>query len=287
MPTGRGLTFLTLIVVQILTAATYNNNLIFILAFFLFALFVVSMLQTNDNLRDVDLTYAGALGAFAGEPVTLAFQVSHRRGRDVPGLVVRLRKDALQTLEEGRTDLLAVDPAVTVRVECLSHRRGVFALGDVILESRAPHGLFRAWIVNRPPGEVVIYPRPVGDATLEPRLSAGGESEVTGQADSPEGDFGELKPYRPGESHGQIAWKHFARTGELYQKTHWGAARPHYVIPWRGDGEAELSQVSRWIERALEQGASFEIPARNLGPGAGDDFAHACWRDLARVGAKS
>lgn len=284
MPTGRGVTFLALIVVQILTAATYNNNLIFILAFFLFALFVVSMLQTHDNLRDVDLDFAGARGAFAGDPVTLAFTLSHRRGRDARGLTVRLRKAALVTRTEAHVDLPAVDPAVSASVVARAARRGVFDLGDVILETRHPHGLFRAWIVNRPPGEVVIYPKPAGAQSLVPVARAGYDGGMAGHQTSPEGDFGELRPHRAGDSYTQVAWKHFARTGDLYQKSHWGAARPHYVIPWLGEDEAALRQVSRWINDALGAGASFEIPQAQLGPDAGEDFAHRCWRTLARAG---
>ena len=55
IPSGGGAVFFLSIIVLVLTAATYNNNLIFIFAFFLSALFVITMLQTNFNLKSVRL----------------------------------------------------------------------------------------------------------------------------------------------------------------------------------------------------------------------------------------
>ena len=285
MPTVRGVTFLVVVIVMILTAATYNNNLIFILAFFLFALFVVSMLQTHDNLRGVEIEYSGAAGAFAGEEVSLRFRLAHRRRRGASDLRVRLRSKQLAMVASERADLNPTEPGALATSRVKATKRGVYPLLDVILQTDYPHGMFRAWTVSRPAGEILIYPRPRGDEVLAPSPQKGGESDSSGHSSSPDGDFGELSAYREGESYHRIAWKHFARTGQLYQKTHWGAARPHFVIPWRALSERELEQVSRWIDLARESGASFELttPDQTLGPGLGDDLAHACWRALARA----
>ena len=285
MPTARGALFLGVVVVMILTAATYNNNLVFILAFFLFALFVVSMLQTHDNLRGVRVEFSGATGTFAGEVTALNFHLSHRRRRGASDLRVRVRNKALRVVDSPRADLIPGEVGTAALARVSAPRRGVFGLGDVILQTEYPHGMFRAWTVARPAGEIIVYPPPRGSELLAPGIYRAGEAETAGQSHSPDGDFGELTAYRAGESYHRIAWKHFARTGALYQKVHWGAARPHFVIPWRAASEIELEQVSRWIDLARAGGASFELttPDVMLGPGMGDDLAHACWRELARA----
>ncbi|MBX3021289.1 MAG: DUF58 domain-containing protein [Bdellovibrionales bacterium] len=286
MPSPRGFLFLGAVVVMILTAATYGNNLIFILAFILFALFVVSMLQTHYNLKGARLEFAGADEAFEGEPQSLLFHLTQKRSRLKRGLEIRTRSKTFRTLSERREDILPEEQVKAARIEVLAWRRGVHALPEVILETYFPLGMFRAWKIFRPQGTLIVYPRPEGDVKLTSVHSEHGEEE-TGLRTTPDGDFGELKNYQVGESYHQIAWKHYARTGDLYSKVHWGAEHKHYDLKWSPgrDPEQYLRQLSRWVMNALEEDASFELetPDSKVEPGRGMEQAKACWRALAAV----
>lgn len=289
LPSGRGALFLGVVVILILTAATYNNNLIYILAFFLFAMFVVSMLQTHYLLKGVRLVYVGAEEAFEGGPQELLFHLTQSRARWKRGLEIRTRSKRFETLDNRRETIAPGEPFKPVRIQVRAWRRGVHPMPEMILESYFPLGLFRAWKVFRPVGELVVYPRPHGTVPLASRLEADpGEHEI-GMSASPDGDFGELKPYRVGESYRQIAWKHYARTGELHTKQYWGSEQNHYRLPWapppRQSCEDYLRQLSQWIRSALDEGASFELetPEGHLPPGQGEAHARLCWRALARV----
>ena len=285
VPTTWGLLFLSTVVVMILTAATYANNLIFLLAFFLFALFVISMLQTHDNLRGVEIEPQAGAEAFAGEPFDLGYTLSRADGRAASDLRVRPRSKLMRTLEDGRADLAGDGAGARAVVRAVIDRRGVYALPEVSLETRFPHHMFRAWTVLRPAGEVLIFPPKRGARELPVTGWRGGPAAALNGAVTAEGDFGELVPHRAGDAFSRIAWKHYARTRQLMRATYWGAARPHYRIDGRAGTEAELEQVSRWIEVARERNASFEVHGldRELGPGEGDDLARASWRALARA----
>ncbi|HMN68184.1 MAG TPA: DUF58 domain-containing protein [Bdellovibrionales bacterium] len=286
MPSGRGFIFLSMVVVLILTAATYNNNLIFILAFFLFAVFVVTMLQTHYNLKGVRLYFVAAGENYAGEFVPFTFRFHQARARLKRDLKIRAYAKYFSTPKPVTETVNPEEAAKTARVEVLSHKRGVFPLPTVVLETFYPLGLFRAWKVFRFEGKVTVYPKPLDAPMLEPARQESGEDEQ-GRRGSPEGDFGELKNYLPGESYHQIAWKQYARTGQLYSKVHWGAERKHYQVPWRGgrDLEAELARMAGWIKTAMNEGASFEMqtPDLTIATGAGPDHARRCLRALAAV----
>lgn len=288
MPSGRGALFLCAVVVMILVGATYNNNLIFILAFFLFALFVVSMLQTHYNLKGVRLEFIGADEGFEGGSLHLLFQITQRRARFKRNLEVRTSSRALKTVHNERENLEANESSKAVQIEVRAPRRGVHPLPVMILETYFPLGLFRAWKVFRPVGELVVYPKPEGTELLSQGQYEHGEEE-TGLRTTPDGDFGELKNYQPGESYHQIAWKHFARTGQLFTKVHWGAEHRHYDIPWRRppsqDLESYLRQLSRWVQVAVDEDATFELetPEVKIEPGRGPEQAKLCWRALAKV----
>lgn len=287
MPSGRGVVFLCGILILVLTAATYNNNLIFILGFFISAIFVVCMLQTHFNLKSVRLRFISADDAFAGEKLTLLFQVFLKRKGFRHALKIRTYGKPWETLEIGRGKLTPLEPSKPVRVAVQAWQRGVHPLPEMVIETFYPLGLFRAWKVFRPEGEMVVYPAPVGHRGLEPKSFALGEDEL-GLRTSPEGDFGELKPYREGDSYHQIAWKHYARTGNLYSKVHWGEEHKFYHIPWDPQGkdlETYLQQMSRWVQIAIDENAAFdmELPNQLVDAGSGRDQAKTCWRLLAAL----
>ncbi len=288
MPTGNGSLYLAGIVVLILTASTYNNNLIFILAFFLFAVFFVSMLQTHYNLKGVRLQYISAEESFSGDAIGINVYVEKKRARTKKGLSVRSSSKTFVTRKPARVELRASDQLTPARFEVTAWKRGLHKVPTLIIETQYPLGLFRAWKVFRPKAELIVYPQPNSDSHIQPRSYDRGEQEQ-GIHLSPEGDFGELKPYLPGESYHQIAWKHYARTGALYSKTHWGAEDRHYVIPWSapnpGQLEKYLESMSAWVKKAQDENASFEMdtPLASIQPGRGIDHARVCWRALAMV----
>lgn len=288
MPSLSGTLFLAAVMVMILTAATYNNNLIFILGFFMFSVFVVSMLQTHYNVKGVRLEFASAEEGFAGDPLTVHFYLTQKRAKFKRGLEIRTASRRIPTLRRQRHDLHPAETSRICSLDVLIRHRGIHPLPDIILETYYPLGLFRAWKVFRFDARLVVFPRPDQSRSLAPSSFESGQEDL-GLRTSPEGDFGELKEYHMGESYRQIAWKHFARTGDLYSKVHWGEEHKHYVIPWlqrgtdRRSEEAELSRISGWIKTALEENATFEMetPAMRIDPGKGIDHARRCWRELA------
>jgi uncharacterized protein (DUF58 family) len=285
MPSGRGVVYLLSIVVLILSAATYNNNLIFILAFFLASLFCVCMLQTHFNIKSVRLDFLSVDDAFEEGKLTLLFRLYQKRAGNKRALKLRSLSKVWTTIDGSRDNLTPREPSKPVRLSIKAWRRGLHPVPEVVLETYYPLGLFRAWKVFRPQGEMIVYPKPDGQRSLEPANFAFGEEEL-GLRTSPEGDFGELKPYQTGESYHQIAWKHFARTGHLYSKVHWGEEHKFYHIPWDPRGpvsESYLRQMSEWVRLAVEENATFEmdLPLQTIPAGSGTDQGKLCWRALA------
>lgn len=286
MPNGKGVLFLSCMIVLILTAATYNNNLVYILSFFLFALFFVSMLQTHYNLKGVRLEFLSADEAFEGDKLGLLLRIVQKRPRNKRALQVRTLSKRWKTSAPATEDLRPDEPYKPIRVLVDAFQCGVHKLPLMTLETYYPLGLFRAWKVFRFEGELVVYPKPVGDRPLLPVNFDYGEEDL-GLRNSPDGDFGELKNYQRGESYHQIAWKQYARTGELYTKVHWGEDHKHFRIEWdaRKDFAGQLSQMSAWVQQAFEENATFEmeLPTRRIEVGSGLDQARQCWRALARL----
>lgn len=287
IPSARGFLFFSVIIIMILAGATYNNNLIFLLSFFLFSAFVTSMVQTHYILKGVQIEFVGSEDGFEGDRVALHFQIRQSHLRHRRGLLIRSLSRRFSTKSNAIENLTPMEQSRPARIEVAAWKRGVHAVPEMVLETYFPMGLFRAWKVFRPAGEMYVYPRAFGRLKL-PNASYDFGQQDFGLRSSPEGDFGELKNYQEGESYRQIAWKHYARTRKLFTKVHWGQENKHYQIPWSPnskDLEAYLMQMSQWVVTALEEEASFELETPDLKVESGRGLEHSkmCLRALAAV----
>jgi uncharacterized protein (DUF58 family) len=111
-------------------------------------------------------------------------------------------------------------------------RRGIYAGGDVVVESRAPFGLFYGRRRMRAATDTVVYPRTFDVAGLPPSAVTdaewGDRSESSTLHRGHGGEFWGVRDYRPGDPARLVAWKKSARglplgklaVIELAQETH-------------------------------------------------------------------
>jgi uncharacterized protein (DUF58 family) len=124
-------------------------------------------------------------------------------------------------------------------------RRGIYEGGDVIVESRAPFGLFYGRRRTRAASDTVVYPRTFDVAGLPPSAVTdaewGDRSESSTLHRGHGGEFWGVRDYRPGDPARLVAWKKSARglsSGklaviELAQETH-----PPFVLAMSLDAGA-------------------------------------------------
>src|SRR5438045_890755 len=102
------------------------------------------------------------------------------------------------------------------RVYIVPTRLGWLALGRVMLETRFPLGLFRAWSYVEPEARCLVYPRPEKSS-----LPAASGEAASGAMRSPmpgNDDFAGLRGYQPSDSPRHVAWKAVARTDDMLTK---------------------------------------------------------------------
>jgi uncharacterized protein (DUF58 family) len=169
-----------------------------------------------------------------------------------------------------------------------TRRRGAIVLDRVEIATRFPYGLFRAWAVIHPGTSCLVYPRPAGDAPPPPPVPGAAGSGVARRGDD---DFAGLKDYHPGDPPRHIAWKAYARAGELLVKEFSGEPESIPVFDLAdapgADLEARLSVLARWIVDAHARGATFglRLPGEEIPPVPGEAQRRRCLAALARYQA--
>jgi uncharacterized protein (DUF58 family) len=295
VPTVPGLYFGGLTFVMLLVGAGYQNNLVNLLAFFMLALLFVSMVITQAQLQDIEITQfeIPPTFAFSSTEVRVRVRVSSK-GSDREGLVFQIRGfegcSAATSLPVGKETL--------VQWTIQSPARGLHRISRLDLSSVFPLGLFFSWRILPVNADWWVYPKKEG-SWVAPEfnlaaLSAGSMAFQARHLGAAE-DFHEHRKYVPGDSVRQVDWKAVARNPEnpwlvkeledLEQPLLWinGGAEPFRDL---ADPELRLSQLSSWLDRALheQRAVRFEYPEQQVvWVGRGKAFIESCWRVLAQA----
>jgi uncharacterized protein (DUF58 family) len=281
LPTGLGAAFAAMLVAMLLGSLNYANNLSLALTFMLGALGVAAMHACHRNLEALVVRAAGVEPPFAGGEAAFRFELAN------PGRAPRIDLEASAPSTAGHASVEAGSEAV-IELRVPTRRRGSIVLDRVEIATRFPYGLFRAWAVLHPGLVCLVYPRPADGAPpppLAPALAGGGVARRG------EDDFAGLKDYHPGDPPRHIAWKAYARAGELLVKEFSGESEPVPVFDLAdapgADLESRLSVLARWIVDASVRGLTFglRLPGEEIAPEPGETQRKRCLAAIARFEA--
>lgn len=277
LPTQAGLGFAGLLLVMLLGAINYNNNLIFGLTFLLSGLGLVAMLHTYRNLTHLQLRAGQGRPGFVGE--RLGFQVWLRPGDGRPrhAMTLKAENTSAITLVSGNGD------AVWLHLE--TRQRGPLPLGVVTVSSSYPLGLFRTWSRVAFEHSELAYPTPAPPGPPPPTLAEGKHQTGT-QHTGPE-DFRGLRSYRPGDSLRHIHWKALAREQGLLTKE-FGSNQARscwldFASTPEQDIEARLQRLCRWVLEAERAQLNYglRLPDLAISPARGNAHRDRCLAALA------
>jgi hypothetical protein len=257
LPTGLGAAFGLMLFAMLLGSLNYGNNLGLGLTFLLAALGVVAMHACHRNLEALVVRAASTDPPFAGGEAVFRIALAN------PGRA--LRRD-LEAVAPGRADppaSIAADGETALAMHVPTRRRGSIVLERVEIATHFPYGLFRAWAVLHPDLACLVYPRPAENAPPPPQAPGLTGSGIARRGDD---DFAGLKDYHPGDPPRHIAWKAYARAGELLikeQRRRGGdaALRPRRCAGWRCRG-APLRARALDRRRARAWAGVWTSPAR-------------------------
>ena len=289
LPTRHGLLFSLALLAMLIGSINYNLGLGYVLAFLLGSTALVSILHAYRNLAQLQVRAGKAAPVFVGHPAIFSIYLDNpgRVPRYAVGLTHAIRVQAQLAPEFAD---IAPGQSSCLRLEIPTARRGRLAAGRFTLFTHFPLGLFRAWSNVWLDASCIVYPRPDhGSAPLPVNVQAAGEGAGHGEGLD---DFASLRPYRPGDSLRQVAWKAAARGQGLFTKQFSGQARPELWLDWEmlpGMGvEERLSQLCRWVLDADADGLHYglRLPGKTLELGLGQEHQRCCLEALALFGAE-
>jgi uncharacterized protein (DUF58 family) len=281
-PSRVGLFFGLCLLVMLLAAINYQNNMAYALTFLLATLFIVATLHTYANLSGLTIRAVRARAAFPGQQSEFDVLIERSKRRDHFGL--RLKWPAST---EALVNLVDED-RVSVQLHAAVGERGWYSPGRLLVESTYPLGLLRCWTWIDLDLYALVYPRPLPSPEL-PGLSSdqpdGAAVPVVGSD-----DFYGFRDYRRGDSPRHIHWKGLARGQSLQSKQYGAYAERSAWLDWDmfpGLGtEQRLSHLCHWtlVFAGRNEEYGLRLPGVVIEPDTGDHHRERVLQALALYG---
>jgi uncharacterized protein (DUF58 family) len=178
----------------------------------------------------------------------------------------------------------------SARLSFVPATRGRHRVPTIVIESRFPLGLFRAWAVWRPAAQVLVYPAPERPAAPLPasRPVSGGPTQARS---TDGGEIEGVRAYRRGDPLKLVVWKKAAKAleagGELVSRDTSASTASELWLDWQQahspDLETRLSRLTAWVVQTDRLGARYglALPGRDLPPGSGEAHRRECLEVLA------
>ena len=265
LPTRSGAVFAFFLLAMLVAAINYTNNLAFLLTFLLGSISILSAIHAYANLAGLEVESGRLFPAFCGDDARL--QLFFRAGGR------ERRKVTVQAgpAEDGISLHAGAGRELDLNVPTL--RRGLMPLGQLVIATRYPLGLFRAWSPLVLPVTGLVYPRPLVVDSLDRHHFLGEGEEgglgVVGQS----GEFGGVRPYRPEDGMSRISWKASARGAGLFAKEFRAGIAANIVFDWdevRANGyEERIGMLAGLVREAERVGLSYglRLPGLMIEPG--------------------
>ena len=227
--------FLALLLVLLLVAINYQNNLIYGLVFLLATVFVIAIHLTFANLSGLIVKGGANTPVFVGEQAAITIDVVAKK-RPRLGIKFEFPRQVLpgEGATTASTDIAnatvvgtttAHEPLATLafaeagtitkcKVSAYPLNRGAFHAGRLLIESRYPLGLVRCWSWIDVAQAVWVYPRPIQPTVTTSYASSDKEDSSTQpltSIDHVADDVYSFRAYQQGDALKQIHWPSVAR----------------------------------------------------------------------------
>lgn len=281
-PSRTGFFFAVCLLVMLMTAINYQNNMSYALTFLLATLFVVGILHTYANLSGLTIRALRATPVFPGQQSEFSLQLERGGRREHFALHLQWPDSTANIVN------LVEQDQVQVQLHMAVGGRGWFSPGRLLLESTYPLGLLRCWTWIDLDLCAMVYPQPVASPAL-PGLATdqpdGAAIPIAGSD-----DFHGFRDYRHGDSMRQIHWKGMAHGQGIQTKQYNAYASRSAWLDWDmfpGMGvEQRLSHLCYWaldFERRNEE-YGLRLPGVAIAPGTGERHRDRVLQSLALHG---
>ncbi len=280
VPSKFGLGFIFFAILIFSLGSNYQNNLVLLCAYLLFALFFISILQSYLNLIDTQVRFVSAQDGYAHSGYKIVFSMQNINQAFSVFVINNNKHVEINTINEEKT-------VYQLQVEGL--QRGKHQIARLKIQSRYPFGIATVWSYVLFPNEIYIYPTPVPFSLHQYNIKSEGEGDQQNQEYKTGTDeFFSIREFIEGESISRISWKHYAKTQTLMVKEFNEYQSQQFMFSLEqvpGDYETKLQHLSYLINQAYHDEIIYGLKLANklIKPDHGITHMTKCLRALSEA----
>lgn len=281
-PVKAGFLVVVIIILMMIGATNYQNNLAFLLTFLLIGIGLVSIVFTFKNLQGIRFTCLPVNEVFAQEPFSIQLSLQSEVGQTHYSVGIgekQLKPVFCDVPDTGNT---------TITLNLSAARRGHWSLPRLMVTSQFPFGWLKTWAYFRFETPILVYPKAV-EPPLIVEQRAGDNEDEDGHKQSGSDDLYGLKSYSQGEPLSRVDWKAFARERGMYVREFVSYQNQQLCFSWldfpNSDLESRLSYLTYMVLQAASQNMqySLQLPNQMIELDEGEQHRKNCLRALALV----
>ena len=282
LPTKAGFLLGGVILLMMIGATNYQNNLAFILTFMTASIGLVSILFTFKNLQGLVFKKGNTESVCVGELMSLTIHVKSQHNQVHSTIACGFNKSALQYFDVNSKGGCQIELAL------IPTHRGWFETPRIMATSSFPFGLLKAWTWFKFSSPVLVYPKPIKPPGIS-GMGSGSDEENNHQIHGSDDLYG-LKSYQPGEPISRIDWKAWAREKGFYSKEFVEYQSQDLYFCWDDfseyDDELKLSYLCYLVRDASNNNLEFglSIPGRKIEKNSGQTHMVCCLTSLGLYG---
>jgi uncharacterized protein (DUF58 family) len=263
--TRIGTAYLVSTVVVGFAALNTGNNALYIGLTFMLGCLLLSGIASQRGLKHLHVALTGVDQAWAGRAADGLLRIENRSRvwnvRDVVITADDLERPVLVPLVPRRA-------TVEIAAPFLFQRRGIVELKSLDFYTRYPFGFFLKKRRIRIHGEVVVFPRLLGDEAARARFRPVEGDQNTANRPGPGSEIHSFREYVRGDSLRHVYWKKSASLGRwIMKQTDAEAARAVHVVvdPYKPRYASEeafeemVSEAATFVFHAVRRGLDVRL----------------------------
>lgn len=285
IPTSFGLVFGSIVLVFLIFALGYSNNVIYIFVFLMISTSLTSMYVANRNLEFVRFKNAFCGDVFANQSNPVRITIENTSAKPRYDFKVLIREGKTVAAEKDLPDIPAMNEKL-IELLWSPKQRGWQALPRFQIESQYPFGMLKAWRNYLSTDKILVFPEKKGNLVFP---STKHSQKNSGQ----DGLFRDLREYSKGDQVRRIDWRASTKHQDVLVKIFENEDSQSFEFTWNDTShinsfEDRISQLALWIDTCERQQVNYsvEIGLQFLKLSKGPQHFRNCMKLLAELEPK-
>lgn len=285
LPTGSGLLLIGIILLMMIGATNYQNNLAFLLTFLVVGLGLVCMVLTVKNLQGIAINLLQVPEIYAHQHASIDIKLTSQQQQSHFSLAMGTDKQHLFLLDINHQ-------IQQIKLPIGEFKRGYQSMPRLMICSEYPLGWLISWSYFRFTRQLLVYPQPLqppGEKIQQPHFDLGQQTEQ-GKAISGTQDLNGLKNYQPGDNLSRVDWKAYARGAGLLSKEFVDYQHQPLCFSWQDYPQADQESMLGYLTYQVLQAAAKDLqyalllPNKKIPLASGEQHRLTCLKALAIYG---